>query len=668
MELSFIKRLNWQLTGLVALLMLISLAVQSSNFSTLFRPLVEPELERKAEVVGSYVVAQLDRAVSFGIEVDKLVGVDELLTDTLAANPDVKYLGFEINGRLHAFAGDEAARSGDRLTADGRAADGGEPLFIDTVLPVEGGGAVARLHIGMSAGHVHAALNEIVFDLGSVLIVAILLNVEILLLVVGTSVGAPLRRVSEVILQAGEGDVGTRVNMRSRDEVGGLGRAIDWALDSIHHRAAEAAAETAGAPAGATSATERAGMMQRVVELRFAIFVFAMAEELTRTFLSVYIKSLFEPIPGLAMEMVIGAPIALFMLLWAISQPIAGSLSERRGRRVVFLSGAMMSFLGLLGSGLAGDLIQLAIARCLTAVGYASVFIAAQGFVIDATDPKQRAQAIAIYAGGILSAGVCGPAIGGIVAGQVGFRATFVISAGLVLLAAFMAWRVLPRVREATARSDRGLRLAGGLVCLRNPRFVGLTIFSAVPAKLGLTALLFFLLPLALDDQGISQSWIGRVLLIYWLLMIFVSPMAAKLSDRWGQRTAFLVLGGLLAAAAAYVLSLPGSLAMALAGVALLGVAHALLNAPQLAMLADVCVSERAALGETTVIGMFRLIERLGSVVAPFLAGLFLARYGYAGALEGIGAVLALCVGAQLLLTAAFRPRPPDDLPQRTSA
>ena len=659
MKLSFIRRLNWMLTGVVSVLMLVSLAVQTNHVNALFRPLIEPELARKAEVVGSYVVAQIDRAVTFGFELDKLVGVDELLSDALAANPDVRYLGLEIGGRLYAFAGAEEARSGTRLTATDAPPEGETARFLDTALPLEGN-ETARLHVGVDSGYVRSALNEVVFDLGSVLIVAILLNIEILLLVVGTSVAAPLQRVTAVMRQAADGQLGVRVALRNRDEVGELSRAVDWALDSVQHRADMNASE---------SAMTKIGMMQRVVELRFAIFIFSLAEELTRTFLSVYIKQLFEPVPGLSMEMVIGAPIALFMLLWAVSQPIAGSLSERRGRRAVFLAGALMSFAGLAGSGLATDLVQLVAARCLTAIGYASVFIAAQGFVIDATDPKQRAQAIAMYAGGILSAGVCGPAIGGVIAGQVGFRTTFLISAGLALLAAFMAWRLLPRVRAAVpGKSSRGLRLSDAALCLRNPRFIGLAVFSAVPAKLGLTALLFFLLPLALDDQGVSQSWIGRVLLLYWLLMIVVQPMAAKLSDRSGQRTGFLVAGGLISAAAAWVLSMPGSLGTALAGVALLGVAHAMLGASQLAMLADVCVKERAALGETTVIGMFRLIERLGSVVAPFLAGLFLAHYGYAGALKGIGAVLAACVAVQLLLSAIFRKHPPSDLPQRTPA
>ena len=72
MELTFIKRLNWLLTGLVSVLMLASLVVQTSHFNTLFRPQAEPELARKAEVVGSYIVAQIDRAVSLGFEVESV--------------------------------------------------------------------------------------------------------------------------------------------------------------------------------------------------------------------------------------------------------------------------------------------------------------------------------------------------------------------------------------------------------------------------------------------------------------------------------------------------------------------------------------------------------------------------------------------------------------------
>lgn len=666
MELTFIKRLNWLLTGLVSVLMLVSLVVQTSHFNTLFRPQAEPELARKAEVVGSYIVAQIDRAVSLGFEVEKLTGVDEILADALAVNPDVNYIALMVDGRIAAFAGAPDARTGDVLAA--RDADGAVAgRYIDAALTVGGGGVPALLHVGVPAGSVEAALNDMVFDLGSVLIVAILLNIEILLLVVGSSVTAPLQRVGDVLKEGAEGRLTLRTGLRGRDEVGHLGRAIDRALD-VMHRTDGVAPHQQGAKAEAPAAGDRVVTMQRISELRFAIFVFALAEELTRTFLSVYIKDLFEPVPGLSKELVIGAPIALFMLLWAVAQPIAGNVSERRGRRAVFLAGAVFSALGLLGSGLATDLIQLIVARCLTAVGYASVFIAAQGFVIDATDPRRRAGAIALYAGGILTAGVCGPAIGGVVADQIGFRMTFIVSATLALASALMAWHLLPKHVDSGEARARGLRLRDVGVCLTNPRFVAVTLFSAVPAKFGLTALLFFLLPLALDDSGVSQSWIGRVLLLYWLMMIVASPLVAHLSDRSGRRTPFLAIGGVIAAGAAYVLANSGTLPMTITGVALLGLAHALVNTPQMALLAESCAQERSTLGETTVIGMFRLIERMGSVVAPFLAGLFLAYYGYHGAMKGIGIVLAACVAAQLLLLAATGGRPSADLRQKDPA
>ncbi|BAI73683.1 methyl-accepting chemotaxis protein (plasmid) [Azospirillum sp. B510] len=667
MELTFIKRLNWLLTGLVSVLMLVSLVVQTSHFNTLFRPQAEPELARKAEVVGSYIVAQIDRAVSLGFEVEKLTGVDEILADALAVNPDVNYIALMVGDRIAAFAGAPDARSGDTLAA--RDADGAVARrYIDAALAVGGGGVPALLHVGVPAGSVEAALNDMVFDLGSVLIVAILLNIEILLLVVGSSVTAPLQWMGDVLQEAAEGRLNLRTGLRGRDEVGHLGRAMDRALDAACSTA-ETAPYLRDDGAEASAAGGRITTMQRIGELRFAVFVFSLAEELTRTFLSVYIKDLFEPVPGLGKELVIGAPIALFMLIWALAQPVAGNVSERRGRRTVFLIGASLSALGLLGSGLATDLIQLILARCVTAVGYASVFISAQGFVIDATDPRRRAGAIALYAGGILTAGVCGPAIGGVIADQVGFRMTFIVSAMLAVAAALMAWRVLPKHAGAGGKArTRGLTPRDFGMCLANPRFVAVTLFSAVPAKFGLTALLFFLLPLALDDNGVSQSWIGRVLLLYWLMMIVVSPLVAHLSDRSGRRTPFLAIGGVTAAGSAYVLSISGTLPLTITGVALLGLAHALVNTPQMALLAESCVRERSTLGETTVIGMFRLIERLGSVVAPFLAGLFLAHYGYHGAMKGIGIVLAACVVVQLLLTTTFGGRPSAALSRKDPA
>ena len=50
----------------------------------------------------------------------------------------------------------------------------------------------------------------------------------------------------------------------------------------------------------------------------------------------------------------------------------------------------------------------------LCALGYAMVFVAAQGYVLDRTGQQNRAQGFALFIGAIMVATVCGPSIGGI--------------------------------------------------------------------------------------------------------------------------------------------------------------------------------------------------------------------------------------------------------------
>lgn len=651
------NRLNWLLTVLTTVLLLASLAGLTLHFETVFRPILQPEMEKKAETVGSYVLAQIRRAVDYGIPVNRLVGVDDVLHDAIVENPDIAYLAVtDAGGHVLYLSGPARVAKDQPFQADPKRTEpavvmGGQ--YSDTPLALSRDGAVnAVLHVGMKASFVADAMNSVFFDLASILVVAVLLNFEILILVIGTAFSAPMRQIGEAMRGVASGDLSVRLAVKGQDEVSRVARAINRTLVDLAAEYVRATQVAGGAVLGRLAGQfgrthlAQSSSARNVTILRFALFVFALAEEVTRTFLSIYIKDLFTPVPWLPADVVIAAPIGLFMLLWAIAQPIAGSLSERRGRRFVFLLGAILSAVGLAGSGLVHSIVALMAVRSLAAIGYACVFISAQGMVIDNTDPRERAQAMALYAGGILTAGVCGPAIGGIIADQIGFRATFGVAASLAALAAALIYFAIRDTRPPAVIADRRSPLSPrniGVV-LRNPRFLGVALFSAVPTKLGLTALLFFLLPLYLDAHGVNQAVIGRVLLLYYLLMIIVSPLAARYSDRLGRRHLFLGAGGLLATVAAVLVSFGSSLTMVVAGVIVLGIAHAMVGAPQLAMLTEVCGDERARLGETTVIGIFRLIERCGSVIAPLLAGLLMARFGYQGAVQGISFVLAGCV------------------------
>ena len=681
MNTDLAKSISFRLLTLAVLLLLAMLAGFSIFSRSLFEPQILPELEKKAEKVATYVLAQLDQAVEWGIPVEKLAGTDELFDDILSDNKDIGFITVtDLNGKRLHLRGSlptqfEAGLTGlARETVQANAMTPGRlgTVFLTKSLPIETkAGIVGVLHVGARADYVSSQLQEVYYDLAIILLVSALFTFEILLYFVNASILRPIRDIHELAARLASGYFGRPIAPKARDELGRISARLDDAVAGLRKQYEALAQAVTGwsddARARVSTTLEKfeyafppkpasitTSGQQGTALIRIAVFVFSLAEELTRTFLSVYIKELFDPVPGLAMEVVIGAPIALFMLLWAVAQPFAGAYSEKFGRRKIFLIGAACAAIGLLASGLSITLIHLLVARSITAIGYAMVFISAQGFVIDNTTRETRAQGMAGYAGGILTAGVCGPAIGGILADQIGFRSTFILSAVLALVAAVMVYRAIQE-RPIHAQSERFSLASLGLF-IANPRFMGVVLFSAIPTKLALTALVFFLVPLYLNEQGISQSMIGRVLLLYWLAMIFVSPVASNLSDRLGNRKIFVVAGGILAAIAGVVAVLNTSIWSMVIGLTVLGIAHGLVMTPQLALVTTLSHGQKTQkLSETTVLSMFRLMERIGNVIAPFVAGLLLARYGYAGAITGIGYILAACTFICIILFVAFR-------------
>ncbi|MFY8106934.1 MAG: MFS transporter, partial [Elstera sp.] len=498
MNTDLAKSISFRLLTLAVLLLLVMLAGFSVFSRTLFEPQIIPELEKKAEKVGAYVLAQLDQAVEWGIPVEKLAGTDELFDDILEDNPDIGFITVtDLNGRRLHLRGTLPAQFEPGLaqiareTVQAKALTPGRlgSIFLTKSLPIETkDGVVGVLHVGARADYVSSQLQEVYYDLAIILLVSALFTFEILLYFVNASILRPIRDIHEMAARLAAGYFGRPIAPKARDELGRIAVRLDEALAKLRGNYEALAQAVTGWSAEARSRVSATldkfeygfppkplaaatSSQQGTALIRIAVFVFSLAEELTRTFLSVYIKELFDPVPGLAMEVVIGAPIALFMLLWALAQPFAGAYSEKFGRRKVFLVGAALAAIGLAASGVSVTLVHLLIARSITAIGYAMVFISAQGFVIDNTTRETRAQGMAGYAGGILTAGVCGPAIGGILADQIGFRSTFILSAFLAVIAAVMVYRAIQE-RPINVQSERFSLSSLGLF-IANPRFMG---------------------------------------------------------------------------------------------------------------------------------------------------------------------------------------------------
>jgi MFS family permease len=332
------------------------------------------------------------------------------------------------------------------------------------------------------------------------------------------------------------------------------------------------------------------------------------------------------------------------MLIVAIGQPFLGPYSERVGHRHTMLVGASIAAFGFAATAFAGSVLDLLIWRSLCAFGYAMVFVAGQAHVLEHATTTNRARSFSLFIGAIMVATVCGPSIGGILADNIGERLTFGVSA-LLALGSMAAIRLLPGPgpadpQRAPPRAPH-LREIGSL--LVNRRFMTVTGLAAIPAKILLTGMCFYLVPLYLVSIGSTQSVVGRVLMVYAVAMVVFSPIAATLATTRERMETQVGAGLLISGLGGLLLLMGGTVGWVFAAIFLVGVGQSLSIAAQSALVREHCDAEVAVMGESAVYGVYRLLERLGNAAGPLIAGTLVLTLGYRNSFVVTGSAVLVC-------------------------
>lgn len=670
-----------RLFALTVVFVLLPVFLLSAFALNMFERDLLPEMDKQAQVIGRTVARQVDRAVQLRVPFDQLVEVEDSLEPLLKANPEVRFIAIVGPNRtaryVRGLAQAEAQRVVDELPPSREDVEPARLVGSFYASQIAIGAADSRLGtvvIGIDEAFVQRQVQEILYDIIVVSIVSLLVTFELLLFITALTISHPIGLVQRMMAEGQRGDYSVFVAGAGQNEMGLLARGLNAISKRMQDLFAQLSADVMMLGSGTarrgeellarvrhrfTLPRERGGQQIRAGNLIFVrtpLFLFVFAEELSRSFFPIYVRELYDPSTGLSADLAIGLPISVFMLIAAIATPIAGVWSDRVGRRPIFLLGALPAAVGLALTGFAQGFWDLLAFRCISAAGYGMVFIACQGYVLDNTTKENRAKGIAIYVGAIMAADICGPAIGGIMADRVGFRATFVLAAMLTLISSLMVYQILSD--DTGEREQRKSLTAGDFgLLLSNGRFLALLALAAMPAKMVLTGFLFYLAPLYLLSLGNSQSSIGRVMMAYGIATLMITPLAASLADRLNRNMLFVAVGGLVAGAGLLsVLALDGTWAM-VAAIAMLGIGQAISISPQLALVPQICQHEIDKVGITTTIAVYRIVERLGGVVGPFLVGALVAFGGYASAVVGTGLILIGCVTLFVLF---FAIRPPQ--------
>lgn len=308
---------------------------------------------------------------------------------------------------------------------------------------------------------------------------------------------------------------------------------------------------------------------------------------------------------GLAVGM--SSPMAL------VAQPFAGRLGDRRGRRLLIVSGSLVMAIAIAGYTVAGSLAALIALRLVTGAGEALVFVGSGTIVADLAPVDRRGEALSIYTIGFWSGLALGPVVGETLLGSDRFDLVWLVAAGCALIAALVGL-LLPETRPDTDEAPSGKLLHPAAL---RP---GLVLVSAVLGFAGFSTFL------ALYARELGLDGVGSLFLLLAAIIVGIRIVGRRLPDRLGPKRAASIALVLLASGLT-VIGLWGTEVGLYVGTAVFAVGQALAF-PSLMTLA---VAGAPPADRSSVVGTFTAFADVGFAVGAISLGVVADAAGYDG-------------------------------------
>ena len=668
-EGSMVRPLVLLMTAVLCLSSLVLAYVTLNEFNRLLRP----ELSKKAHKIGQIVNADLRRALNYGIPFSDLYGANEYLESIIPDYEELVYLavsdqkgrllyqGGAITETVRNLVGRLSSNQSVSGTSETGAINAANPLPA-TELPnslnypipiIVDDNVLGFVHIGIDRHFAQRQLKDIFYDIVVILIVALLVAFQVMLALILFYVTGPIERLHMLLDLQAKGDFSKCLITRAGDSISKIARYLSQGAQRLHEHFQAVSAQlesmfdgravedhtrifhrlrNLGTRFGLSNPDGPTQLLRASAgDIRIPLFIFAFAEELQKSFLPLFVRQVYKPVPWLNESVVIGLPIVMWLAIVGLASPFSSSLTKRYGSRNIFLMGLVPAIAGFIGCGLAHTIYEVILWRGTTALGYAMVTIACQEYILGDKVEGSRAVNLAIFVGVIMSACMSGAAIGGILAARIGYQPVFMIAAILAIAAGFIAYRMLsPKIgSKAEVGKESQSSVTKILTVLTNSRFMVFMLCAAIPSSVLTAAFLWYLVPLYLFELGATPAEIGRTMMVYYLLIIVAGPLAPRIVDRFGGLGWLVGFGSLLSSLGLVFFYNWRSIWAVVLAVVIMGMSHAMTKAPQIALALELCRREIETAGQNVVLSFLRIFERVGSIAGLLFSAMMVHIYGY---------------------------------------
>jgi EmrB/QacA subfamily drug resistance transporter len=402
--------------------------------------------------------------------------------------------------------------------------------------------------------------------------------------------------------------------------------------------------------------------------------------------------------------------VTAYALVFAALLITGGKLADLFGRRRIFIVGLVIFTASSLACGLASSAGFLIGARAVQGVGAALMNPATLSIITATFPPKQRGQAIGIWAGVSALALALGPLVGGLIVDNIGWNWIFFVNIPVGIVAIVVSRLVIRESRDTSHEQSVDfpglLTSAGALFALsyaliegnskgwtspeilglfaaaivllalfilvetrqrlpmldlslfRIPSFVGANLVALL-VSLGMFGVFFFVSLYVQNILGYSPTKAGAIFLPMTVLIILIAPIAGKASDRIGGR--WLMGGGMAILGVSLLLyqrvGLHSDFWTLLPAMVLGGVGMAMTMSPMTSVAMGSVPVDKAGVGS----GVLNSFRQVGGSLGIAVMGAILASYLHAapGTVESLqqfvdGLHAALLVSAFIAFSAAI--------------
>lgn len=325
----------------------------------------------------------------------------------------------------------------------------------------------------------------------------------------------------------------------------------------------------------------------------------------------------------------------------AFTAPLWGALADRYGRKLMVLRAMVAGSLTIGLMALATSPWQLFVLR-LVEGGFTGT-VTASTTLAASTVPRERLGfGLGLMQMAVFSGSAVGPLIGGVLADQIGYRATFVLAGSLLLVSALLvAFLVEERFEPPPRRAGHGETGGETWRLLLAPALLGIVVslFALRAASMALQPIVPLLVAQLARGSSAVNSLAGLAMGVSGMTSAVASVGLGRLSDRVGQRP-LLIASGALAAATFLPLGLTTQVWQVIVLQALFGIASGGMLPTANALVARLTPEGRRG----TIYGFTTTASSLGAFVGPLVGTALAAALGLHAPFLVIGLALAVTV------------------------